>query len=127
MAERISRRKLAAYTVDELERGKPLDQITRQLAGFLIDERRTREADLLVRSIEDELASRGTVVARVRSARPVNQEMRGAIKRLLQASTLHLDETVDETLIGGVRIEAPGERLDATIKRKILALGQAKM
>lgn len=127
MAERISRRKLAAYAVDELERGKSLDQITRQLAGFLIDERRTREADLLVRSIEDELASRGTVVARISSARPVNQEMRGAIKRLLQASTLHLDETVDETLIGGVRIEAPGERLDATIKRKILALGQAKM
>jgi len=82
---------------------------------------------LIVRSIEDELAARGTVVAHVQSARPLSNEMKEAIQRLLNASTVHLNEEVDPALIGGIRIEAPGKRLDATVKRKILALGQVKM
>jgi len=127
MAERISRRKLADYIVDRVERGDGIGAVVEELAAYLIDTRRTREAMLIVRSIEDELAARGTVVAHVQSARPLNNEMKEAIQRLLNASTVHLNEEVDPALIGGIRIEAPGKRLDATVKRKILALGQVKM
>jgi len=127
MAERISRRKLADYIVDRVERGDGIGTVVEELAAYLIDTRRTREAMLIVRSIEDELAARGTVVAHVQSARPLSNEMKEAIQRLLNASTVHLNEEVDPALIGGIRIEAPGKRLDATVKRKILALGQVKM
>ena len=127
MAERISRRKLADYIVDRVERGDGIGAVVEELAAYLIDTRRTREAMLIVRSIEDELAARGTVVAHVQSARPLSNEMKEAIQRLLNASTVHLNEEVDPALIGGIRIEAPGKRLDATVKRKILALGQVKM
>jgi len=127
MAERISRRKLADYIVNRVERGDGIGAVVEELAAYLIDTRRTREAMLIVRSIEDELAARGTVVAHVQSARPLSNEMKEAIQRLLNASTVHLNEEVDPALIGGIRIEAPGKRLDATVKRKILALGQVKM
>ena len=127
MAERISRRKLADYIVDRVERGDGIGAVVEELAAYLIDTRRTREAMLIVRSIEDELAARGTVVAHVQSARPLSNEMKEAIQRLLNASTVHLNEEVDPALIGGIRIEAPGKRLDATVKRKILALNQVKM
>lgn len=127
MAERISRRKLADYIVNRIERGDEVGAVVEELAAYLIDTRRTREAMLIVRSIEDELAARGTVVAHVQSARPLSNEMKEAIQRLLNASTVHLNEEVDSALIGGIRIEAPGKRLDATVKRKILALGQVKM
>lgn len=127
MAERISRRKLADYIVNRIERGDGVTKVVEELAAYLIDTRRTREVMLIVRSIEDELAARGTVVAHVQSARPLSSEMKEAIQRLLNASTVHLNEEVDPALIGGIRIEAPGKRLDATVKRKILALGQVKM
>lgn len=127
MAERISRRKLAVHVADRLEREDVAEATLQELAAYLIDTKRTREADLVARSIEDELAARGTVVAHVSSARPLSSDIKESIQRLLNASTIHLTEEVDPGLIGGVRIEAPGKRLDATLKRNILALGQAKM
>jgi F-type H+-transporting ATPase subunit delta len=127
MQQRISRRKLAVYIVDQLDRGANLEIALRELAAYLIDTKRTREADLVARSIEDELAGRGTAIAHVASARPLGNDIKQALQRLLNASTIHLTEEVDPSLIGGIRIEAPGKRLDATVKRKILALDQVKM
>ena len=127
MAERISRRKLSAHVVDSIVRGGNLSVALEEVAAYLIDTKRTREATLVARSIEDELAARGTVIARVSSARPLDTEVKQAIQRLLNASTVHLKEEVDASLIGGVRIEAPGKRLDASVKRKLLALHQVKM
>ena len=126
MAERISRRKLAGFVVDRIGEGN-LNHAIEELAAYLIDTKRTREAGLVARSIEDELAARGTFIVHASSARPINEDVRDAIQRLLNASTVHLNEEVDPALIGGIRIEAPGKRLDATVKRKILALGQVKM
>mgnify|MGYP001000005069 CR=1 FL=1 len=127
MQQRISRRKLALYVVDQLDHGIDLDVTIRELAAYLIETKRTREANLIVRSIEDELADRGTVIAHVASARRLGDDIKVDLQRLLNASTVHLTEEVDPSLIGGIRIEAPGKRLDATVKRKILALGQVKM
>ena len=127
MADRISRRKLAGFVVDRIEHGDNLGHAIEELAAYLIDTKRTRESGLVARSIEDELAARGTVIAHVTSARPIDNEVKEAIQRLLNASKVHLTEEVDPTLIGGIRIEAPGKRLDATVKRKILALNQVKM
>jgi F0F1-type ATP synthase delta subunit len=127
MAQRISRRRLALYAVDQLDHGSDLGVTMRELAAYLIDTGRTRETDLIARGIEDELAARGTVIAHITSARPLGDDIKSDIQRLLNASTIHLTEEVDPSLIGGMRIEAPGKRLDATLKRKILALGQVKM
>lgn len=126
MAERISRRKLAGFVVDRIDDGS-LSHAIEELAAYLIDTKRTREAGLVARSIEDELAARGTFIVHASSARPINEEVKDAIQRLLNASKVHLTEEVDPSLIGGIRIEAPGKRLDATVKRKILALNQVKM
>ena len=127
MSERISRRKLANYIVDAIERGDSLDKVTTELAAYLIETKRMREAGLVVRSIEDILAEHGTVIAHVSSAHPLGENVHETIQRLLNASTLHLTQEVDSSLIGGIRVEAPGKRLDATVKRNILALGQVKL
>lgn len=127
MQQRISRRKLALFVVDRITRNDDADGALRELAAYLIASKRTREIDLVARSIEDELATRGTVIAHVTSARPLEGNIKASLQRLLNASTIHLTEEVDPSLIGGIRIEAPGKRLDASIKRKILALHQVKM
>lgn len=127
MQSKISRRKLALYVVDAIEAHKAVARVIEETAAYLIESKRTREAELLVRAIEDELANRGIVVAHVTSARPLAAELEQAIKKLIDAKEIHLDTVQDESVLGGVRIETPGKLLDATIKRKLLVLHQAKM
>lgn len=126
MQSRLSRRKLAQYAVDAYEVGK-LALALQEIAAYLIESRRLREAELVVRAIEDELAARGTVVAHVATARPLTAELQHAITKLVGAKEISILESIDPDLIGGVRIETPGKLLDATIKRKLLALRQAKI
>ena len=127
MTQKISRRKLASYVVDRFESGAPLATLLKEVAAYLVDSKRTREADLLVRTIEDVFAERGLVVARVTTAHPLTDALRQEISKLVGGDKVHLDEIVDSTVIGGVRIDTPGKSLDATIERKLLALRQAKM
>lgn len=122
MALRISRRKLAAYTADKLASGKNAAIVIQELAAFLIDSRRTRELELLVRDIESALMDRGIVVADVITAYPLTDELKASIKQLAGGKTLALREAVDQTMLGGMRLTLPGKRLDATLYRKIQAL-----
>ena len=126
MQQKISRRKIAQYVVTSHESGAPLETLMTEVAAYLIATKRTREADLTVRAIEDVLAGRGTVVARVTTAHPLDEQLRREITALV-GGNVSIDEIVDPAVVGGVRIETPGKLLDATVKRKLLALRQAKM
>ena len=127
MQDKISRRKLAHYVADAADSKSGLSAALRDVAAYLIDSRRLREVDLVVRAIEDEFAERGVVVARVATARPLTAELKAAVEAIIGAKEIHMLESVEPELIGGVRIETPGNLLDATIKRKLLALSQAKI
>ena len=127
MADKLSRRKIAQYVADRSGSAKELTAAIEHVAGFLVDTRRTREANLVVRAIEDELASRGQVVATVTTAHPLDAALRASIETLIDAKKLSLREQIDPEVIGGVRIETPGSKLDATIQTKLLALSRAKL
>lgn len=114
----ISRRKLAGFVADKLQSGDGKDAIAKA-AAYLIETRQTHSAGLLVRDIEEILASSGIVVADTTSARRLSEEDKTAIAKLLHAKQLHTRETVDPSVLGGVRIEVSGKRLDATLRRKI--------
>lgn len=114
----LSRRKLAGFIASELEAGKGKDAI-QKAAAYLIENRQTHSVDSLVRDIEEILAQSGTVVADITSARPLGKEDKAAIARLLGAKELHTRETIDPSVLGGVRVEMSGKRLDATLKAKI--------
>lgn len=114
----VTRRKLAEYVASELQSGDGKDAITKA-AAYLIEAGKKRDAGLLVRDIEEILAENGTVVADITSARPLSSEDKAAIAKLLEAKQLHAREVVDPSVLGGVRIEVSGKRLDGTLKHKI--------
>lgn len=122
MASRISRRKLAAYAAEQLVSGKKAGAVVKEVAAFLIDTKRTREAELLVRDIEAALAERGVVIADITSAFPLSDAVKADVKKLIGSGELVLREIVDPSVLGGIRLATPGKRLDATLKRKIQAL-----
>lgn len=122
MASRLSRRKIAHYAVTQVTSGKKYHDVIKEVAAYLVQSRRTRELGLLVRDIEGEFADRGIVVADVTSARALTDALKKQIAALVGAKDLQVRETIDPSVIGGVRIDIPGKRLDATVKRTLLAL-----
>ena len=81
----VSRRKLAKYAAEQILAGN--DAVLEEIAGFLIYEKHEREVELLARDIEVELAERGTIVATVESATPLDAATKDAIKRLLSSNS----------------------------------------
>jgi F-type H+-transporting ATPase subunit delta len=127
MAGRLSRRKIALYAADKLHAGIEPSGVIKEVAAYLVDTRRTRELDLLVRDIEGELAIRGTVVADVTTARPLTEALKKQIGTLVQAKNLHVRETIDSSVLGGMRVDIPGKRFDGTLRRKLVALKEKQL
>ena len=82
---RTLRRKLARHAAERLLAGDAA--VIDELAALIVHERREREINLLVQDIEAELAERGTVVATVESATPLDAATKDAIKRLLSSNS----------------------------------------
>lgn len=125
---RIPRRKIATYFADELLAGR---NVTKQLAAYLVESKRVRELNLIVRDIEVALADRGVLLADVASSRDLTANTIDAVKTYLQketgAKTVHLRTSVDPDLLGGVMVETPSERLDATIRHRLNQLRATKI
>lgn len=120
MAQRLSRRKIAAYAADQFMNGNA-KTILREVAAFLVETGREREAELLARDIELALSERGVTVASVASAHELTATLRTQIEKLI-GGNVQLKETIDPTLLGGVRIDTPDKRFDGTLARKLTVL-----
>lgn len=127
MSTRLSRRKLAVYAAQKLLDGTDKKKVLKELAAYLVDTGRTREMHLIVRDIESELALRGVVIADIVSARPLTASMKTQIGKLIGAKDIQLRQTVDPSVLGGVRVDLPGQRFDGTIRHKLNALKASKV
>lgn len=125
MASRLSRRKITSYIADLLVEGKHRSKAVTQLAAYLIESGRTKEVELVTRDIEYELFSRGVIVARVTTASELSAATRHLIDSLLtrkKTDKIHMTHTKDPSVLGGIKIDIPGQQLDTTIIRKLQAL-----
>ena len=125
MSARLSRRTLATYAAERLLAGD--STIIDELAALLIEERRTREADLLAADIEYQLAERGELVVTVETARPLAQSARHEIEAMFSGKTVHIREIIEPALIGGFRMMTPSQLLDATIASRLASLRTMKV
>lgn len=120
----LSRRKLAQRVTARLRAGDATSAVLRELAAYLIDSKRTSEANLVVRDIESQLADGGVVIGTAVSARPLSDQARKDVDTLIKhhygaTSQVVLRERVEPGLIGGIRLELPGRQLDASVKAKL--------
>lgn len=120
----LSRRKLADQAARRIAAGESKTAVLKELAAYLIDTGRKSEADLLVRDIETALAERGIVVGTVVSARPLTAEAKKSIDSFVKhhydgVKSVVLRERVDESVIGGIRLELADKQLDVTVVNKL--------
>ena len=126
MPGRISRRSMAEYIADGLIAGKNKQDLFTQLAAFLVDTRRIKEVDLIVRDIEFMLSEKGVINGTITSAFDLSAETKNAleafVKEKTNATSVSLVSNVDASVIGGVKINVPGRILDQTIAHQLTVL-----
>lgn len=126
MATRLSRRKITGYIADQLATGKDNTRLIQELAAYLIDSKRTKELDLVIRDIEYELKNRGIVLAHITSAFALTSATEAAITTMIKQRTgaraIELQQFIDPSVLGGVKIDIPGMRLDSTIASRLTTL-----
>ena len=125
---RLSRRKVAALLADELIAGQ---NVTNKLAAYLIESKKTRELSLYVRDIEAALSDRGALLANIASSHQLADDTQNTIvdylKKKTGAKNVYLRQDVEPSLLGGVRIETPDQRLDTTLRHRLNQLTASKM
>lgn len=124
---KLTRRVLARYAVDQLLAGKPAKSVAKHLAAAMIEAGNVQEIDYLIGDIASELErQRQLAIGRVTSATPLGdglkRELKARIKQATGAGSVLLEETVDELVIGGVRIETANRVWDSTIARRLADL-----
>ncbi len=115
LAETIGQRTLKTANLHEL---------AKEIAAYLLHEGRVSELESLTRDIITYRAEHGVVEAYARSAHELSQADLDDIRALLhkeypKASQFLIDEINEPEVIGGVKIELPGEQLDLTVRAKV--------
>ena len=125
MANKISRQKLARYLSESILEGrsKSLDE----LAAYLIETGRVKEADQIVLSAQELLEQNGQVIAEVTTATKIDGDLKAKLSKLLDAKNLELKQTIDPSVIGGIRVRTPSRVLDSTIARRLQNLRESKV
>lgn len=125
----LSRRQLARYTAQQIAAGDL--SIVTELAAFIVEQKRERELELIVRDIEHELHLNGIVIADITTARPldgVNQtSIEKVLKQLYGSTQVAIRSHVDASVIGGVKVDTAAGSFDSTVARKLTKLKTAKL
>ena len=126
MPGRISRRSIAEYIATGLIDGKDKKALLKELAGFLVETKRTKELDLIISDIEFQLSDKGIVSTVVTSAADLTAETKKAVEAFVKEKTkakqVSLQSMVDPTVLGGVKIAVPGYELDQTVAHQLTVL-----
>lgn len=126
MPSRLSRRAMAEYIATGLIDGKSRKTLFAQLAAYLVETRRTKELDLIVRDIEFNLSQKGFVQTTITSAFDLTAETKKALESFVKsetkASTVALTSVIEPAVLGGVKISIPGRELDQTVAHQLTVL-----
>lgn len=122
----VSRKKIAQRIVAVLQRASAA-QVMQATALVLKRQRRTADADLLLRDVGDaRIQYAKHLEARVVSARPltasVRQHLTTWLQRYYSVTTVTCHYVLDTAVLGGVRIETPRHRFQFSVADRLTTL-----
>ncbi len=123
-----SRKELTTALLKLVEEAKDSQTLAKSVAAFLIAERRTKELDSLLRSIEQARFDKyGSLEVHATSATPLTKEAKNQIKQLFRADKIQIHEDQDPGLLGGVRLRALDKVADLSVSSKLNRLRQGSI
>lgn len=98
--------------------------LAREIAAYLLLERRTSELESILRDIMQYRSDHGVLEAEIVTAHNPGAHVAVEVKRLLKsaypsAKTIHLANRQDPALIGGLRVDMANQQLDLSIQAKL--------
>jgi F0F1-type ATP synthase delta subunit len=116
---KIANNDIAKYAVDKLESGIETSVLSRQIAAFLLEERRSRDFPAVMRAIDEELARRGSNQIVITSAHIVSEETKKQLATLLEVKNPIFKEEIDSSVIGGVKARSGEIEIDLTVRGRL--------
>lgn len=125
----VSRRVLTRFVAKELIEGEKQSDVVTQLAAYIVEHRLQNDISLIVGDIAQNLAIMGRTTAYVTTARPLAPTLLAEVKRKVMSMESVKDaeiiELIDPNILGGVVIETPTKRFDASVAHKLKRLKHA--
>jgi F0F1-type ATP synthase delta subunit len=105
-------------------RSSNFNKLAQEIAAYLLETGQTGQLDSLIRDIMTYRADHGVVEVVATSANPLSKQDITDIKALLKqeypkSKDFAVDQTQDDQVIGGVKLDMPGEQLDLTVRAKV--------
>lgn len=99
-------------------------RFSKEIAAYLLTERRVNELDSIVRDVQADWAEAGHVEVLASSANPLTATVRADIARLVKdlmpaAKRVLVTEVHDPDLIGGLRLNLADRQLDLSVQAKL--------
>ena len=116
---KITTNELAVYAVEQLESGSDIKYLSSSIAAFLMEERRSRDMPIVLRAIDEELARRGSSQVMITSAHAVSNQTKKQLAQLLEVKNPVFSETIDPSVIGGVKARSGESEIDLTVRGRL--------
>jgi len=99
-------------------------QLAKDIAGYLLAEKRTADLDSLMRDIQQIRADQGIVEVNAITSHELSSNSIAEIKSTIKknypnAKTIIVNPVIDPDIVGGVRLTLANEQLDLSVRSKL--------
>ena|SRR5665213_653718 len=121
---KVPRTKLAQAIADRTLKTGASKGLSREVAAYLLSERRVNELDSVLRDVQADWAAAGFVEVIASSAHPLTAAAKADITRQVKrlypaAKRIIVTEVHDPAIIGGVRLNVANRQLDLSVEAKL--------
>lgn len=129
MAARPTRKQIAKAAVLRMKSGVSSKKLARELAAYLLAEKRTSDLQPLMRDIIKVRAKLGTIEATAVSANQLSPQVQSALMKMATHGYKDYDHVIlnqdrDPALVGGVRLSSIDSELDLSLRSRLKSLTQ---
>jgi F-type H+-transporting ATPase subunit delta len=120
----VSKRKDLASVIDDRYQAGKTDGLAKSIAAYLLETNQTVQLDSLLRDVKVLREQSGHIEAEVFTAHDLNENALEDVKSLIKTThpevrTVAIVQTLDPTVIGGLKIRLAQEQLDMSIRSKL--------
>ena len=110
---------IAKYAANELAKGHPRSQVLERVAAALIETNQSANIKNFENALTTELKKTGYETVEITSAVKLGEVLKKKLADAVGSPGASINEIIDESIFGGVKVQNSEQLLDMTIRRKL--------
>ncbi len=103
---------------------QPVTKLAAEIAAFVLSNQLTSQLDSIMRDVSTYRQQVGIIDVKVISAYPLSSDSIDSIKKIVtkyfdKIKSIVIEPVVDQSIIGGIKLEFPAQSLDLTVRAKL--------